>query len=74
MLSSAMRIELDPETRPTVSVDEAAIVLGISRSAAYAAAKSGELPVVQFGRRLRVPTAALARMLELNTVDPPPAA
>jgi excisionase family DNA binding protein len=63
-----VRIELDPEIRPTLSVDEACVVLGISRSSGYAGAKTGELPVIQIGRRLRVPTAALIRMLELDEV------
>jgi excisionase family DNA binding protein len=71
MLSSAMRIELDLETRPTLSVDEAAVLLGISRSSAYAAVKAGQIPSLSFGRRLRVPTAALVRLLAL---DGPPAA
>jgi excisionase family DNA binding protein len=61
-----VRFELDPDSRPTVSVDEAAIVLGISRASAYQAAKNGELPVLRFGRKMRVPTAALMRMLEVE--------
>jgi excisionase family DNA binding protein len=59
-------ISLNPEERPTVSIEEASIVLGISRWAAYQAAKTGELPTVRFGRRVRVPTAALRRMLCLD--------
>jgi hypothetical protein len=35
----------------------------VSRSAAYRAAASGQLPTLAFGRRLRVPTAPLLRML-----------
>jgi len=50
-------ISLNPEERPTVSIEEAGIVLGISRWGAYQAAKTGELPTVRFGRRVRVPTA-----------------
>jgi excisionase family DNA binding protein len=68
-----MNIELDPTVRPTISVDEAAIVLGIARSSAYQAAKAGEIPVVHLGRRVRVPTAALRRMLALDD-DSQPAA
>jgi excisionase family DNA binding protein len=59
-------IELNPEERPTISIEEAGIVLGISRWGAYQAAKTGELPTVRFGRRVRVPTAALRRMLALD--------
>jgi excisionase family DNA binding protein len=59
-------IDLDPERRPTISIDESAIVLGISRASAYEAAKNGELPTVRFGRRIRVPSAALRRLLALD--------
>jgi excisionase family DNA binding protein len=66
-------INLDPEQHPTISLDEAAIALGIARSSAYQAARAGEIPTVRFGRRVRVPTAALRRMLALDD-DPQPAA
>ena len=59
-------INLDPERNPTISIDETAIVLGIARSSAYEAARCGEIPTVRFGRRVRVPTAALRRMLVLD--------
>jgi excisionase family DNA binding protein len=49
--------------RATLTVEEAAVVMGIGRSAAYAAAQCGDLPVVRIGRRLLVPKAALERML-----------
>jgi len=49
--------------RQTLKIVEAAKVLGISRNAAYAAAKNGELPTVRIGRRLLVPKAALERLL-----------
>ena len=55
--------ELDPKSRPTLSVEEAAEVLGIARSSAYQAAQRGEIPTLRFGRRLRVPTAQLVAML-----------
>ncbi len=50
--------------RKTYSVTEAGKILGIGRSAAYEAARRGELPVVRIGRRLLVPIRALERMLE----------
>jgi excisionase family DNA binding protein len=50
--------------RATVNVDEAAALLGLSRSSGYAAARNGDLPVIRVGRRLLVPVAALNRMLE----------
>jgi excisionase family DNA binding protein len=48
---------------PTISVEEAAMLLGVSRSAAYRAAKAGQLVTFRVGRRLLVPTAPLLRML-----------
>jgi excisionase family DNA binding protein len=47
-----------------ISVPEAGRRLGIGRSAAYAAAANGELPVIRIGGLLRVPLAALAQKLE----------
>lgn len=49
--------------RLTVTVEEAAELLGIGRNSAYAAVDRGELPSVRIGRRLLIPRAALERML-----------
>jgi len=49
--------------RLTLTVEEAAHLLGISRGLAYELARSGRLPVVRLGRRLLVPKVALERML-----------
>jgi len=49
--------------RQTLTVTEAGQVLGLSRNAAYDAAKRGDLPVIRFGKRLLVPRAALDRLL-----------
>jgi excisionase family DNA binding protein len=46
----------------TMTVEEAAELLGVSRGLAYEAARRGELPTIRLGRRLLVPT---ARLLEL---------
>jgi excisionase family DNA binding protein len=46
----------------TISVEDAARLLGISRGLAYEAARRGELPVIRVGRRLLVPR---QRLLEL---------
>jgi excisionase family DNA binding protein len=48
--------------RLTLTVEEAAELLGVSRGLAYEAARRGDLPVIRLGRRLLVPT---ARLLEL---------
>lgn len=42
-----------------LTVEEAAAVLRISRSAAYRAVKTGEIPSVRVGRRIRVPASAV---------------
>ena len=62
-------IDLDPRTRPTLSVEEAAVVLGIARSSAYQAAQRGEIPTIRFGRRVRVPTARLLMVLGQGALD-----
>lgn len=47
----------------TFTVPQAARVLGISRGAAYSAAKAGEIPTLRVGRRLLVPRARLMALL-----------
>lgn len=47
----------------TMSVPEAGRLLGLSRNSAYDAARRGEIPVLRFGRKLRVPRVALERLL-----------
>ncbi|WP_373048423.1 helix-turn-helix domain-containing protein [Vulgatibacter sp.] len=42
-------------------VEEAAKRLGFGRSKVYEMAASGELPVVRFGRSVRIPAAELER-------------
>jgi excisionase family DNA binding protein len=69
-----MQISLDPNVRPTLTVDEVAVVLGIARSSAFAAVSKGEIPSVRIGRRLLVPTAALRRQLRLDEDGAPDAA
>lgn len=50
--------------RLTVSVTEAAEMLGISKSSAYDYVRPGELPAIRMGRRLLVPTKALQSLLD----------
>jgi excisionase family DNA binding protein len=54
----------DASDRQTLSVPEAAAILGISRGAAYNAARSGALPVVRFGGRILVPRAKLDELID----------
>jgi excisionase family DNA binding protein len=53
----------DLPDRPALTIQEAAKLLGISKSLAYAAAASGALPAIRIGGRLIVPRAKLAKML-----------
>jgi excisionase family DNA binding protein len=56
----------DPARTPTMTVEQVAEALGISRASAYEAAKTGEIPSIKIGRRVVVPTAAVRRMLLLD--------
>jgi excisionase family DNA binding protein len=49
--------------RRTYSIPEAGKILGISRGAAYDAAKVGSLPTIKIGGRILVLKAVLDRML-----------
>jgi excisionase family DNA binding protein len=51
------------DDRQTISVPEAGRALGISRNAAYEAARRGEIPTIKFGKRLVVPLARFDRLL-----------
>ncbi len=49
----------------TLSVPEAGrIYYNAGKNASYAAAARGEIPVIRIGKRLRVPIAAMERILE----------
>ncbi len=52
-----------PPHPATMTIPEAAKLLGISRSGAYRAVARGEIPTIRIGRRLLVPTAKLYAML-----------
>ncbi len=51
-------------TKKTISVEEAAALLGISRNTAYEAVRRGEIPSIRIGKRFLIPAAALERMLD----------
>jgi excisionase family DNA binding protein len=55
---------MEQHERRTVTIEEAAKILGVGRNKAYEAAHAGEIPTIKIGRRLLVPTAALERMLQ----------
>jgi excisionase family DNA binding protein len=50
------------ETR-TMTVAQAGKVLGLGRNAAYEAVRKGEIPSLRLGKLIRVPMAALEKML-----------
>jgi len=58
--------------RLTLTVEEAAVVLGISRASAYEATRRGEIPCIRIGRRILVPRVALNRLLAAAGGDSPP--
>jgi excisionase family DNA binding protein len=52
------------DERLAIAVEDAAHLLGISRSLAYELCARGELPTIRLGRRLVVPKRALFAMIE----------
>jgi excisionase family DNA binding protein len=58
------RMARDKSNRKTVTLPEVGEVLGISRNAAYEAARRGEIPVIQIGKLKLVSRAVLDRILE----------
>lgn len=53
----------DQTERLTWTVEETARKLGIGKNQAYEAVKRGQIPVIKIGKRLLVPSVALARLL-----------
>ena len=59
-----------PEDRPTVLLwPTAGEALGLSKTSTYLGAQRGEIPTIRVGRRVVVPTAALRRLLQLDSPD-----
>jgi excisionase family DNA binding protein len=61
---------MNDQSRKTLSVTEAGKQLGLGKNGAYAAVARGEIPVLRFGSRLRVPVAAFERMLSEAGKEP----
>jgi excisionase family DNA binding protein len=53
-----------PVERLTLTVEQAAEALGISRAFAYEAVARGEIPCIRIGRRVLIPKVALDKLLE----------
>ena len=67
-----MRRLPDPHDTPLLTVEEAAEVLGISRSTAYRRVDDGTLPVLRLGdRTTRVVTGELLRLLAIDAPQQP---
>jgi len=65
----------DPHVQPTLNLwPETGRLLGLSRQATYDAANRGDFATIRIGRRILVPTAALARLLCIDDDPRPPAA
>jgi excisionase family DNA binding protein len=52
-----------PSAPTTITVEQAAQLLGIGRATGYEAARQGQLPVLRLGRRLLVPVPRLLALL-----------
>jgi excisionase family DNA binding protein len=57
------------DTRLTLTVEEAAQLLGISRALGYELVARGELPHVRLGRRIVVPRRALDDLLDAASLE-----
>ena len=53
-----------PEKPRTYTVEQAAGILGISRSTAYECVRLGTLPSLRFRRRIVIPASSIERLLE----------
>jgi len=60
---------MSPQPKLTLSADEVAALLGLSRAKVYDAIRTGEIPSIRFGRRVLVPRASLYALVG---AEPPP--
>jgi excisionase family DNA binding protein len=51
-------------------LDELAELLNVSRATAYESVRNGSVPSIRMGRKILVPTAAVRRMLLLDSGGP----
>jgi len=64
MMAQAEPLTIDDlRRRPTITVQEYAAFIGVSKDTAYEAASRGELRVMHLGRRVLVPTAPVLEAL-----------
>jgi len=53
----------DTTERLTLTVDEAAAILGIGRGTAYEAVRTGQIPSIRISKRILIPRRSLELML-----------
>lgn len=58
------------DRRLTLSIDEVAEILGISRGLVYGLVARGELPSIRFGRRILVPKKAVDELVNAYAGEP----
>ncbi|MET9491186.1 helix-turn-helix domain-containing protein [Nocardia sp. NPDC006630] len=51
---------------PTISIPDAATLLGIGRSTVYAAVSSGEIPAIRVGHRVRIASTWIREALRVD--------
>lgn len=56
--------------RAAVTIEEVAALLGLGRTAAFEAAKRGEIPTIRVGRKVLVPVEPLVRLLGAGPNQP----
>jgi len=60
---------MESRARLTVTVEEAARLLGISRTLAYELVARGKLPYLRLGRRIVIPARALEALVDGSGTD-----
>jgi excisionase family DNA binding protein len=53
----------------TLTVEETAKLLGLSRNSAYQGIATGEIPHIKVGKRILIPRKALEKILEGNSTS-----
>lgn len=57
------------DCRLVYSVPEAGALLGLTKNAAYQAAKRGDFPTIRIGKLIKVPKAAFHRLIDGDTAS-----
>jgi excisionase family DNA binding protein len=62
---------MPPPERLTLTVEETARLIGVSRGACYSAVRAGQSPSIKVGRRVLVPRHKLEALLGIENEDGP---